>query len=94
MCFRPPTVETRKVCQECGFENVAEGIDGLTNCQQCGAELPLSEMEKLQMQISGGVPSAPGVPGAPSAPKAPSTPGVPKAPAVPKAPSAPAAPQR
>lgn len=94
MCFRPPTVETHKVCPKCGHENVGEGIGNLSNCEECGAELELSEMEKLQMQIGGmGAPSAPGVPGAPAVPGAPKVPGAPSVPGAPKVPSASAVPK-
>ena len=84
MCFRPPTIETKKVCPECGFENMIESegaTEGPDFCQQCGAELPMSELDKLSAQLygAGGVPAAPGAPKAPGAPAAPSAPKAPTA---------------
>lgn len=71
MCFRPPEINIKKTCTDCGLENPFEA----QKCMKCGAELP-SEVSGMPA----GVPGAPPMPGAPSAPGAPAMPPVPKAP--------------
>lgn len=78
MCFRPPEVDLRKKCPQCGAENP----DVALVCERCGAEFP-------DAVLLGGVSGAPSAPKAPGTPKAP---GIPKAPYIPKGSSASAIP--
>ena len=82
MCFRPSTMDVKKKCPKCGFENE----QSQKICVECETELPENALDKLAALGAPGVPGAPSVPGVPKAPSVPSAPGV-----VPAAPIAPQA---